>query len=59
MYGYGKNGFALVVKNNKGKLMYKTILVINMGMKSIRSIIFDNEGNKLASASVPLETSLT
>ena len=39
--------------------MYKTILVINMGMKSIRSIIFDNEGNKLASASVPLETSLT
>lgn len=39
--------------------MYKTILVVNMGMKSIRSIIFDSEGNKLASASIPLETSLT
>lgn len=36
----------------------KTILVLNMGMKSIRSIIFDAEGNKLASSSVPIETSL-
>ncbi|MCI5933944.1 MAG: FGGY family carbohydrate kinase [Lachnospiraceae bacterium] len=34
------------------------ILVLNMGMKSIRSIIFDNEGNKLASASVPISTAL-
>ncbi len=37
----------------------KTILVLNMGMKSIRSIIFDSEGNKLASYAVPIETSLT
>ena len=36
----------------------KTILVLNMGMKSIRSIIFDSEGNKLATAAVPIETSL-
>lgn len=36
----------------------KTILVLNMGMKSIRSIIFDSEGNKLASASIPIETCL-
>lgn len=36
----------------------KTILVLNMGMKSIRSIIFDDEGNKLSSASIPIETSL-
>ncbi len=36
----------------------KTILVLNMGMKSIRSIIFDEEGNKLASSSIPIETSL-
>lgn len=37
----------------------KTILVLNMGMKSIRSIIFDGGGNKLASYAVPIETSLT
>lgn len=36
----------------------KTILVLNMGMKSIRSIIFDEEGNKLAFAAVPIVTSL-
>lgn len=36
----------------------KTILVLNMGMKSIRSIIFNEEGNKLASAAIPIETSL-
>lgn len=35
-----------------------TILVLNMGMKSIRSIIFDTEGNKLSSSSIPIETSL-
>ncbi len=29
-----------------------------MGMKSIRSIIFDNNGNKLAYAFIPIETSL-
>lgn len=37
----------------------KTILVLNMGMKSICSIIFDEEGNKLASAALPIVTSLT
>lgn len=37
----------------------KTILVLNMGMKSIRSIIFDSEGNKLAQAALPIETSLS
>ncbi len=37
----------------------KTILVLNMGMKSIRSMIFDSDGNKLASFAVPMETSLT
>lgn len=36
----------------------KTILVLNMGMKSIRSIIFDSEGNKLASSALPIETLL-
>lgn len=36
----------------------KTILVLNMGMKSIRSIIFDEEGSKLATAAIPIETSL-
>lgn len=36
----------------------KTILVLNMGMKSIRSIIFDTEGNKLASSAIPIETVL-
>lgn len=36
----------------------KTILVLNMGMKSIRSIIFDEEGNKLASSALPIVTSL-
>lgn len=35
-----------------------TILVLNMGMKSIRSILFDEEGNKLAASSLPIETSL-
>ena len=29
-----------------------------MGMKSIRSIIFDSEGNKLASSAIPIETAL-
>lgn len=37
----------------------KTILVLNMGMKSIRSIIFDSEGSKIASAALPIETSLS
>lgn len=36
----------------------KAILVLNMGMKSIRSIIFDAKGNKLAYSSVPIETFL-
>ncbi len=37
----------------------KTILVLNMGMKSIRSIIFDEDGGKLASSSMLIETALT
>lgn len=37
----------------------KTILVLNMGMKSIRSIIFDSEGGKIASSALPIETSLS
>lgn len=40
-------------------ILVKKILVLNMGMKSIRSIIFDSDGNKLAFAAVPIETSLT
>lgn len=36
----------------------KTILALNMGMKSIRSIVFDEEGNKLASAALPIVTTL-
>ena len=39
--------------------MKKTVLVLNMGMKSIRSIIFDSGGNKLAGASLPIVTSLS
>jgi len=35
------------------------LLVLNMGLKSVRSIIFDQEGNKLASSSRPLKTVLT
>ena len=38
--------------------MAKKVLVLNMGMKSIRSIIFDACGNKLASAAYPLTTAL-
>ena len=37
----------------------KTILVLNMGMKSIRSILFDQNGNKLAQSALPIVTSLT
>jgi len=33
-------------------------LVLNMGLKSIRSIIFDEKGNKLSFASLPIETKL-
>ena len=36
----------------------KNILVLNMGMKSIRSIIFRPDGEKLAYAARPLETQL-
>lgn len=39
--------------------MSKNILVINMGMKSIRSIVFDSRGNKLTVASRTLSTRLT
>lgn len=42
----------------EGEIDVKTILVLNMGMKSIRSIIFDTEGNKLASSAIPIETFL-
>lgn len=34
------------------------ILVLNMGMKSIRSIILQEDGTKLATAALPLSTSL-
>lgn len=34
------------------------ILVLNMGLKSVRSIIFNSEGKKLASSSISLETTL-
>jgi xylulokinase len=34
------------------------VLVLNMGLKSIRSIIFDEEGNKLTSSSRAIETGL-
>lgn len=37
----------------------KTILVLNLGMKSIRSIIFDSQGNKLSSFAIPIETLLS
>ena len=53
MYGYRK------VKLVGEGIDVKTILVLNMGMKSIRSIIFDVEGNKLATAALPIETALT
>ena len=36
----------------------KKILVLNLGMKSIRSIIFDSFGEKIATSSMPLTTSL-
>jgi len=35
------------------------VLVLNMGMKSIRSIIFNGSGEKLATASRPIETFLS
>lgn len=35
------------------------ILVLNMGMKSIRSIVFNSLGEKLATASLPIETFLS
>lgn len=38
--------------------MSKTVVVLNMGMKSIRSIIYDQNGNKLSSASCLLATEL-
>ncbi len=37
----------------------KTILVLNMGMKSIRSIVFGSGGEKLAGCALPLQTVLT
>ena len=36
----------------------KTILVLNMGMKSIRSIIFNDAGKKLSSAAKPIKTAI-
>lgn len=38
--------------------MVDLILVINLGLKSIRSIIFDREGHKLAHAAQPVQTVL-
>lgn len=37
----------------------KRILVINMGLKSVRSILFREDGVKLATAAEPIETRLT
>lgn len=36
----------------------KTVLVLNMGMKSIRSIIFRTDGQKLAQAALPLTSAI-
>lgn len=36
----------------------KTVLVLNMGMKSIRSIIFRADGQKLAQAALPLTSAI-
>ena len=38
--------------------MSRYILVLNMGMKSIRSIVYDVSGEKLATVSLPIETYL-
>lgn len=46
------------MKDREGLIKANTILVLNMGMKSIRSIIFDSGGSKLASSSLPIETLL-
>ena len=40
-------------------MLMGNILVLNMGMKSIRSIIFNEQGEKLASAARPIETFLS
>jgi sugar (pentulose or hexulose) kinase len=34
------------------------ILVLNLGLKSIRAIVFDYQGNKIANSSMPVHTSL-
>lgn len=34
------------------------VLVLNLGLKSIRAIIFDTDGNKMASYSTPIDTSI-
>ncbi len=39
--------------------MSANILVLNMGMKSIRSIIFNQAGDKIATSSIPIETQLS
>lgn len=36
-----------------------TVLILNMGMKSIRSIIFNTQGERLSSFALPLQTTLT
>ena len=36
----------------------KTVLVLNMGMKSIRSFIFREDGRKLAGAAMPLTSAI-
>lgn len=38
--------------------MADLLLVLNLGLKSVRSIIFDLDGRKLAHASLPVQTSL-
>lgn len=36
----------------------KTVLVLNMGMKSIRSIIFNEDGRKLSQAALALTSAI-
>ena len=36
----------------------RSVIVINMGLKSIRCIIFDSEGHKLSSAAVAINTAI-
>ena len=55
----GVSGRLLSCKQDKGQFDHMSrVLVLNMGMKSIRSIIFDESGEKLDSYALPLTTQL-